>query len=203
MPSPAARAIRDRYRAITTAQNDRVRATVNTLFDDEFDDADIVASTSRVSTRLARAIAGEQAVAQGLTRAFLRSMSLADIGHAVDPLPPLAVAGTTREGKSLLEGMAAIGPMVVGQIGQGVSIDQAREFGLFLFDRFATAEVIGASDREQAHQEARPEIVGWEGIVSSDACDNCQGNDGVHGLDEEMHRHGNCTCTRVPVWSTR
>ena len=202
MASPAATAIRDRFRTITTTQNERVRSTVSTVFDDEFDDADIIASVGRVSLRLARAIAGEQRVAQGMTRAFLRSLSLADIGRAVDPLPPANVAGTTRDGKSLLDGMAAIGPMVVGQIGQGVNIDQARDYGRFLFDRFATSEVIGAADREQAHQETRPEIVGWEGIVSPTACDNCQGNDGVHDLDEEMHRHGNCTCTRVPVWST-
>lgn len=203
MASPAASAITSRYRSIQQAQTDRVRSTVTSTYDAEFDPDDITASVGRVSNRLASAIAGEQRVAQGMTRAFVRSLSVADIGRAVEPLPPAPVAGTTRAGASLLDGMAAIGPMVLGQIAQGVTIDQAREYGAFLFDRFATAEVIGAADREQQHQEARPEIIGWEGIVSADACDNCQENAGVHELAEEMHRHGNCTCTRVPVYASR
>jgi hypothetical protein len=192
--------ITERYRSVQLAQAERVRSTVNRIYDDAIDPDDIAESATRASARLAPQLAGEQRVAQGLARGFVRGTSVAELGEAVDPLPALDIAGTTRAGMSLRDGMAAIGPMILDQVGKGSPIDKAIEFGRFAFERFGTNEVTGAADREQEHQETRPEITGWEGIVSANACDACQDNAGVHDLDDEMWRHGNCTCTRVPVW---
>lgn len=194
-------AVAARYRAAQQAQSDRVRATVRRVYDAEFDPNDIPASADRTRRKLAATLSAEQRVAQSTARGFVRASSLAAADMAIEPLAPADVVGTTRGGMSLMDGMAAIGPMMLDTIGKGGSIDDARTHGAFLFERFGTAEVIGAADREQAHQEERPEIVGWEGVISDDACDNCQDNAGPHDLDEDMHRHGNCTCTRLPLWS--
>lgn len=192
-----------RYRALQLAQSQRVSDSVAAIYDDEFDPDDIDGSVTRAAGRIADTLTAEQRVAQGLTLGFVRGSSLAALGTAIDPLSPdSGIPGTTRAGASLVDGMGAIPAMILGQIGAGVAIDAARDYGSFLFDRFGTAEVTGASDREQANQDTRPEVVGWTGIVSPDACDGCQDNDGDHDLSDEMYRHGNCTCTRVPLWST-
>jgi hypothetical protein len=194
--------LNDRYRALQQAQSQRVSTTIADIYDEEFDPEDIDGSIDAASSRIADVLTAEQRVAQGLAVGFVRGSSLAALGTAVDPLSPDdTIPGTTRAGATLSDGMGAIGSMVLGQIGLGADIAQAAAFGSFLFDRFGTAEVTGAADREQSNQETRPEIIGWSGIVSDGACDGCQDNEGEHDLDEEMYRHGNCTCTRVPVWS--
>jgi hypothetical protein len=203
MASARSDAVRRQYRALGIAQSERVARQARGVVEDEWDEDDIGGSADRVVRRLVPTLTAEQRVAQGLARGFVRSTSVADLGRAVDPLAPLPeVAGTTRGGMTLAEGMAAIGPMVLSSVGKGATVEAAREYLAFAVERFGTNEVIGAGDREQEHQQTRQEIIGWEGIVSSDACDPCQDNAGVHDPDEEMYRHGNCTCTRVPVWGT-
>jgi hypothetical protein len=172
---------------------------VESAYGEEIDGDDILDSAGRVADRILPTIVAGQANAQRLAQGFYRGFSIATLGRTIEPLQALEIAGTRADGSSVRSGMEAIGPMILGQIAGGRDLGSALEFGRYAFERFADAEVRGAADREKQNQETRPEIVGWEGIVDDAACDNCQANVGVHDLDEEMWRHGNCNCERIPV----
>jgi hypothetical protein len=185
------------YRAQRWAVERSTLASVQAAYDDEVDPDDIKGSFDKVARRAAPTIAAGQARTAVTTAAFIRQLALVERREVLEPELP-AVAGTTEQGRSVLEGMAALGPMVLASIAKGKGLDEAIEYGRHLFERFASAEVIRAAD-EVIDAQPRRVVTGWEGIISPDACDNCQDNAGIHSLDEEMWRHGNCNCERVPV----
>lgn len=127
--------------------------------------------------------------------------ALVDAVGSVSTDIDLRIPGTTRDGKSLADGAGAWGPMMLEHIAGGHSVQDALEFGRYLVERFTDNELTGAADRELTHQAAEVgELIGWEGVVAPDACDECQANAGVHPLDWVAYRHGNCGCQVVPVF---
>lgn len=202
MPSRSASRVAARYRERVA----RIRALVDTriiaLYGDTIDPAAIDASFARFIDLIEPLIAAGQASVAVTAAAAVRSIALAERDELLEVDPDEdAIAGTTREGRSLRDGMAAWGPMVLGQIAAGRSADEALEYGSYLVSRFADSELTGAGDRELEHQgrEIGP-LSGWEGIVQPDACDPCQENAGVHELTWSAYRHAHCACVVVPVF---
>jgi hypothetical protein len=198
--TPAGKALTDKYHELTAAQREELKRSIAAAYR-QADPDDIVDSLGRIADKLMPTLKAHQLQAQQLAAGHLRALSIAETGSALEPLRMLEVAGTRLDGTSLRAGMEAFGPMVLDQIGRGQSPEAALESGQFYLERFADQEIRGAADRELANQQARPEIVGWEGIVSPDACDECQANAGPHTLDEELYRHGNCNCEKVPLFA--
>lgn len=181
---------------------ERIRAQIiaRVVAEYDIDPDDIDGSIRRFAARVAPLVAGGQATVQSLARGFVRTSGLLTTGAVLELAETERLAGTTREGKPLLEGMAAWGPMVLGQIGEGRSVDEALEYGRYLAERFVDAELTGVVDRETAAQAADARIVAWEGTVSPTSCDPCAENRGRHELAEPFYRHPACHCTQVLVF---
>lgn len=170
------------------------------LFDDIDPDA-IDASVVAFVERAAPVITAGQASTAALTAAFIRSLGLARTGELLDLADIDPIVGTTRDGAPLADGMAAIGPMILEQIGSGRPLAEALDFGAHLASRFADNELTGAADRTiDVQARSISVITGWEGIVSPDACDPCKENEGPHDLADEIYRHPDCGCERIPVF---
>lgn len=188
------------YRARLDAIRQRIVADVAAEYD--LDPDDILASFDRFVERVAPRIEAGQAAAQLLTVTFLEQLARESGLDDWEPLPEDdAVPGSTAGGASLAAGMGAIGGMVLRSIGDGTAVADALAGGRNYAERFTDNEVRGAADREQERQSQAREIVGWEGIVQPNSCDACRANEGIHDLSEEMWRHGNCACERVPVFA--
>jgi hypothetical protein len=198
MPTPQGSALITRYRALSAAQLAVVRQQASEVYDDEMDEEDIADAADRVATRLTLIVTAGQLAQQQLTLGFYRAYSVAQLGQVLEPLPAVDIAGG-RLGQTLAEGMAPLGSMMLGSIANGQDLPAVIDYGRTLFERFADQTSRQAADVEKQNQDTRPEVVGWEGIVDSDACDPCQENAGQHDLADEMYRHGNCNCERVPV----
>jgi predicted ABC-type ATPase len=83
------------------------------------------------------------------------------------------------------------------------SVKEALGFGQGLVERTADNEVQAAGDEEAERQIAEVvTMIGWEGIVSPEACDRCQTNVGFHPKDEPIYRHPNCGCEKAYVFSS-
>jgi hypothetical protein len=199
--TPAGNELTRRFTAGNEHRYKELQDMVGKTFDRFVDPNDIKGSAELIARKLGPALTTRQRFMQTMTAGYYRSMGIAETGTVIEPMQLLDIAGTRLGGEPIAAGMDAIGPMMMEQIGNGASADKALEFGRYAFTRYADAEVRGAADREAANQSERPEVIGWEGIVSPDACDLCQENAGFHELDEEMYRHGNCGCERVPVYS--
>lgn len=198
---PRARRIAERYRERAAALRAAVDARLQALYGDELDPDAIAESFQRFVERADPLIAAGQASMAVMAAAFVRSVGL-DAGDfaEVDPIAD-TIAGTTRGGMSLAEGMAAIGPMLLAAIRDGRPVDDAIAGGASLVSRFSDAEITGAADRELENEgQVLGPLSGWEGIVAPDACDPCQENAGVHELDWVPYRHAWCQCTQVPVF---
>lgn len=198
----------DRLAAVYRRTLERLRAEVARLALDEFvdvDPADLDRSLGAYAERIEPILASGQAQVQALARGFIRTYGLVSAGVLVelaDVEDERPIVGTTREGRSLLEGMAAWGPLVLSQIGAGKSIDEALEYGRYIAERFVDGELLGVADRETERQgELLGEITGWEGIVAPGACDGCQENAGPHELTWRAYRHGACNCEVVPIFA--
>lgn len=160
-------------------------------FGDSLDVEDIAGSFTRFAEQAAPLIEGGQSTAQTISAAYLDALGGRTIEIATD------IAGTTRAGKTLEEGMAPFGPMMLGNIGNGATREEAAAFGESLVSGYTDREVTAAADRETERQvSAIPGSWQWEGIVQPDACDACQANSGVHDADEEFYRHNDCNCDR-------
>lgn len=199
MPTPQGSALINRYRALSANQLAVVRQQATEVYDDEIDEEDIAASADRVARRLLPIVTAGQLAQQQLTLGFYRAYSVAQLGQVLEPLPAVDIAGGRLGGQTLAEGMAPLGSMMLGSIAKGQDLPAVVDYGRTLFERFADQTARQAADVEKQNQDTRPEVVGWEGIVEAEACDPCQDNAGVHDLADEMYRHGNCTCERVPV----
>lgn len=201
MPTPLAQALIERYRNASAAQLAALRAQADSLYDDEMDEEDIADSAASLATRLVPVVTAAQLAQQTLTLGFYRGYSIAQLGRVLEPLPPAQIAGFRLGGQTLLDGMGPLGSMMLGAIANGQDLSSVMDYGRTLFERFSDGTARQAADVEKANQDQRPEIIGWEGIVDANACDLCTDNAGEHGLDEEIYRHGNCNCERVPIMS--
>lgn len=150
----------------------------------------IVDSYGVFSRDVAPIIEAGQAAAQLLSAAYLAALG----GKRLDP--DETIAGTTRAGKPLVEGMAAFGSMMLGAIGNGSSADEAVSYGATLAEGFADFQVTTAADRETERQTSSGAWQ-WEGIVQPGSCDPCMDNEGVHDASEEFYRHNDCNCDRT------
>jgi hypothetical protein len=199
---PTTKQVAHQFRAAQNKQLEALKRGVNAIYEEGFDSENIVSSVSRISNEVSKLIAAGQGAMQQTAAAQSRAIGLAETGRALDPLPLAEIVGTRLDGVTPIRaGMDAFGPMILDYIGQGHDTFEAEMYGGSLIERYADSEARGAADRELANQEQRPEIIGWEGIVDDDACDACQANAGVHELDEEIYRHGNCNCEKVPVYA--
>lgn len=203
MASRRADVVTRAYAAQLAALRAAVRARIDVELDDlDFDD--VTASFDAFAARIQPLLASGQASVSTLAAAFVRRLGFLETGELHDVVSNRdAIAGTTAAGESLASGMAAWGPMVLQRIGAGASIDEARDFGRYVVQRFTDGEITGAADRElRAQGEAVGPLTGWQGIVSATACDACQENDGDHELDWTPYRHGNCGCVVVPIFES-
>lgn len=163
---------------------------------------DVLASFDAYAARIEPTIIAGQAAMTRMAAAFIRAYGQATTGAIVEvDADPTDIVGTTKAGESLRSGMAAWGPMVLGRIADGATVDDARDFGRFLAERFTDGELTGAADREIARQaDVLPAIVGVRGFVAPEACDPCQGNAGDHELGWDPYRHGGCNCVTEPIF---
>lgn len=203
MPTPSradrlSRAYRETIARLRAEVQRRVAAEY-----DSIDMTDVNASFEAFAQKIEPTVITGQAAVARLAAAFVRAYGLATTGSRIEiDTQANDIVGTTKAGEPLAAGMAAWGPMVLARIGNGASIDEARDFGRFLVDRFTDNEVTGAADRELARQgDAVSRLTGWEGTVSPDACDPCQGNAGPHELGWEPYRHGSCSCVIAPIFA--
>jgi hypothetical protein len=180
----------------------RDSVTRRALAEYAIDESAIAASFEAYAARIAPILESGQASIQRLADAFLRTAAFRSLGERVEP-DPAPIVGTTQHGATLLEGMAAWGPMVLGQIAGGRSTAEALDYGRFLVERFSDAELTATADRELAHQatSGRLRIVAWDGVVSPGSCDPCQANAGRHDRLWVPYRHGGCNCDQVPVFA--
>lgn len=182
-------------------QIDALRTTLTQRLEAQWGDAvdpdNIADSVQAYIDRVTPTIEAGQATAQALATAYIGSYVSLRTGQPYEPLDPdEALIGTTRDGLPLTEGMAAIGPMVLGRIADGVSLQDALDTGRYLAGRFADNEVTGIVDRETDRQREAAPFTGWEGIIAPDACERCQVNAGEHDLGEDLYRHPGCNCDR-------
>jgi hypothetical protein len=184
-PSPAELAYRRtlaRLRAGTAA-----RAAAE--FRESIDEADIAGSYAAFASASSPTIEAGQAVAQSLSTAYLEQLG-ADVVDELDD-----IVGTTKAGKSIAEGLAPFGPMMLALIANGRTVGDALEYGETLVSGFTDREVTAAADRETEHQVgADPASWRWEGIVQPGSCDACQANEGIHDAEEPIYRHNDCQC---------
>lgn len=189
-PDALARAYRRRVEAVHAEVLRRLEA----LYGEELDPDAIADSMARWIDRAEPVLAAGQASIASLAEAYLASRA-ADAGLELDFDEVTAeLAGTTRQGNALLEAMAALGPMILGQIGAGHSPEEATEFGRFAIERFADNELTGIEDRIHEDPAVQTRLTGWDCTVSPDACDGCLENAGIHELTWLPYRHGDCRC---------
>lgn len=171
---------------------EQVAALLARQYAAEMDPDDIPGSFGRVMTLAAPVVVAGQAHAAALVQGLVRAQTGQD---ALRPLNLTGALGAAREG------MAGIGPLILTAIADGRSVADALAYGDYLLGRFGTSETIKAADDEQARLAGTvSSIVGWTGVVLPTACDNCQANAGDHDSSEEMWRHGNCGCERLPLY---
>jgi hypothetical protein len=183
-----------RLRAIVDA---RVRAAYG-----ELDPDAISESFAAFAAKAVPLIVAGQQTAQRLAEGYLRALVINGTGRPFELATPSPAVGVTREGRSILDGLAAIPAMVLGRIGAEATTDEALEFGRYLVERFTDAEVLDAADRTIAAQAQRAPVVGWNGVVEPDACDPCNElNSGFHTMDTPIYRHGACQCAMEIVFA--
>lgn len=184
----------------------RLRAEVEARVGAAYGDLDPAAINESFAAFAAKAVplilAGQQ-TAQRLAEGYLRALVINGTGRPFDPEPADRPAvGVTSEGRSLIEGLAAIPAMVLGRIGGGATTEEALEFGRYLVDRFADGEVVATADRTILAQSRRAPVIGWNGVVEPDACDPCiDQNSGFHTMDTPIYRHGSCQCAMEIVFA--
>jgi hypothetical protein len=195
-PSKVDRLYRQRLDAIRTQLSADLRRRFEALDADDLD-----GSFEEFVAENEHRIAAGKATAQTLAVTYLELLG-AEVGVDFEPLPEDEGLPDRTEAGTIRDGLAAIPAMVKAAIGEGRPVEEAIAFGASLVERFTDNEMTRAAEEETERQSrASDRIVGWEGVVSAGSCDPCQGNAGVHGLDEEMYRHPSCDCTRTVVFA--
>lgn len=194
----AAADIERAYRARIQALLDMLVARLERTFGDVVDEDDIDATFSRFAPQAAALVESAQAAGVSITLGYLRSLLTELAGHPVEPARLKdSPVGTNASGTTLLAGMASIPALIKQQIGKGRPATEALDYGRSLVSQFGDAETTRAIDvAAERVSRGTTELVGWEGIVSADACDGCRGNEGRHDLSDDMYRHPGCHCVR-------
>lgn len=182
------------YRRRLAAIRAEVLRRIIALYGDELDPAEILTSMATWTEQATVILEGGQASIAALTEAYLEELADAAGTELGFDDTTERLAGTTRAGMSLAEGMAAFGPMVLAQIANGRNAADALEYGRYLAERFADAEMTGVVDRIHEDPLVRTRLAGWDCTVQPDACDGCLENAGRHELTWVPYRHGNCHC---------
>lgn len=184
-----------RYRAKLAALHDRVRIAVNRLYAASVDPDDLDASFAEFSPRAAVVVQAGQSRGVSLATGYLAALVTLSVSRRVDFS---GITSSVRPAASLTEGMAAWPSMVKEQIGKGVEVPQAIEYGRYLAERFADNEITAAVDRQtNVVTRQSGEFSGWAGILTGrETCEPCKSNEGFHALEEPFYRHPGCDCTR-------
>jgi hypothetical protein len=191
-------ALTARYTSRLQALRDQVRGAVGSLYRDTVTPDDLNAAFAELTTRVAPLVRAGQAHGVALSGAYLQVLVALEANRPADFSPfSKGIVGTTAQGLPLEKGMAAWPSMVKQQIGQGVPLEQAMDFGSYLAERFADAEVTSAVDRHtEAVTQQSGQFSGWIGVIAG-TCDLCrEQNSGTHALGEPVYRHPNCKCTK-------
>ena len=191
-----------RYRARLAELRAQVLAALNRLYAATIDADDIDAAFADFTPRAASLLLAGQSRGISLSTGYLSALITLMGGRTADlrAFTGAELIGYTAAGVSLEEGMDAIPAMVKQQIGKGVEISEALDYGRFLSERFGDAELTSIVDRHTEIVTANSgEFSGWEGIVSGGACEPCGANAGFHELSEPIYRHGSCNCTKQYV----
>lgn len=206
MPSRRADPVVSRYLERVTGLRAGVVARLRDLYHETVDPDDILGTMRTYIAEASRIIAAGQGGVATYTEGLILAIAAAEQRN-LDDLPEFdveSIAGTTRDGSTLRDGMAAIGPMVLGRIGMGAPLEDALAWGETLVTRFADSEMSGARDRVlEEHSESIGAITGWEGIVQPDSCDPCKANAGLHSLTDAKYEHPDCGCEFLPVFAAR
>lgn len=172
---------------------------------DEFDinENDIGGSYDDFIARAEPLIKAGKGSVQDLASAYITAYAEFETGSPVALAPMADLSGVSPAG-TLRDALAPLGSMMLGAIGNGKSPAEALQYGQYLVGRLADSELLGTRDDTVAAQsEVTPTIVGWEGIISPGACNECViSNSGTHDLTEELYRHGNCGCDSRPVFAS-
>lgn len=192
------------YRARIADLKARVQALIRGAFREELDVEDIKGTFDAFASRAADLIATGQATAQELALSYVTDLAetVTLEGDPYEPLPPDEEAvGITAKGLDLEASLGAIAPLMLAAIADGRPPEEALAYGESLAAGQGDAEVAAAADTEAERQieHAGPRISGWQGIVSPDACERCQVNQGFHDRSEQIYRHPNCDCERTWV----
>lgn len=185
------------YRRRLEAVRTGVRSQIEELYADVDPNA-IDASFATFIAAAAPVLEAGQASTAALAAAFVRSFTLARTGRLIDVDDVEELAGTRQDGSPIAAGMEAFGPMVLGRIADGATVEAAMDFGRYLATRYADGELTSVADRAVAETKTT-RVRSWEGIVTAGSCDGCQANAGVHDIDEPIYRHPGCNCVYVPL----
>lgn len=182
-----------RYRARLATIRQRVTAAVRRIYLASVNGADLDAEFGRIYVPTASLVAAGQAQGRATANGYLAALiTLGAARTAV--LPVLSLASIS----DLATRMEAWPSMVKQQIGEGRALPEALDFGRYLAERFADAEVVGAVDAQTdlATQESG-QFAGWIGITTGrTTCEPCYANQGFHLATEKMYRHAGCDCRR-------
>lgn len=145
-----------------------------------------------------------QTRSQTLTAGFVRQKVQLEARRSLPAAGISArIAGSTTDGRRIVDALGAVGPAVMIALRQGRDLGSALSYGAAGAARLAATEVLDAGRREAAAQaeQAPDTLIGWVWVVSTEGgCAACLGSaDGdVHEWDEDMESHPWCTCMRSP-----
>lgn len=137
--------------------------------------------------------------AQTLTRAYVSATSRAALGEGAELPEAVDIAGTTKAG-TIADGLGGIPAMVYDRLGATKDPLLAMQFGGYLVSRLADNEITRTVDTEFASVAPAAQAVGWEGVTFGPD-DDCQDNEGLHDLGDEMFRHPGCLCDQLIVYA--
>lgn len=188
----------ERYREQVQALRTAVGSRVGEVWGSSVSPDDLDASFARFAQSAATLVRAGQARGVALAGGYLRTLVTLEAGRVPEFAPSLDdIVGITEEGASLLEGMDAMPSLVKQQIGKGEPVSKAMQFGRYLAERFADAQVTSAVDRYTDHAtRTSGQFTGWRGVIHG-TCGPCRSrNSGEHSLDTPMYRHPHCKCSK-------
>ena len=193
-----AAALEAAYRARVRTLLDAMAARLDREYGRRVNLADIDRTFALFVPEAVSIISAAQAAGVNLSLAFLRASLAERAQRAIEPSPPTASPiGLNEQGRPLAAGLAAVPSMLKEAIGKGRALEDVRTLGRSLVTRFGDAETTRAMDTALVQSAMNTtEVVGWEGLVRSNACDPCRGNAGQHDVAQTMYRHPGCDCVR-------
>lgn len=142
-----------------------------------------------------------QTVGAQLSDAYLAAYLGAELGAPVDPvgIDPHALSGQAADGRSLAVALLPALFTVKLAIGQGRPLAAASSLGLSRARRLVGDALLATPRRalDQASERQAERLLSWRRVTAANACGACLGSAaGEHPLEEPLHLHGNCRCTK-------